>query len=154
MANGKLVDFAVTNALDPSVHLVFTLGPSMTRQEFAAECDINTIMRQYEMALAQPAASVTPPMYVDFTSMPHDLMGAMQVMQDAEDAFMRLPASVRREFDNSAIAFVNYASDPANIEQMRAWELAPKKVPVAPVVAPVVPPVVPAVNPPPASPAA
>jgi hypothetical protein len=69
-------------------------------------------------------------MYVDFTEMPTNLMDYMAFMDGAEKAFMSLPAVVRKEFDNSAVAFVDFASDPKNLDQMRGWGLAP---PVAPV---------------------
>jgi hypothetical protein len=65
------------------------------------------------------------PVYYDFTEMPDTLLGYMQLMEQADNAFMTLPASVRREFDNDAAAFVDFASDPSNLEQMRDWGLAP-----------------------------
>jgi Chlamydia-phage Chp2 scaffold (Chlamy_scaf) len=71
------------------------------------------------------------PVYLDVSDVP-DLMGAHALIAAAESAFMTLPASVRREFDNDPIRFVEYAQDPANLDQMRAWKLAPP----APVAAP------------------
>lgn len=121
-------------------------GPSMTRQEFAEECDINTIMRRYEGHGQGPGnlASNVEPVYFDFASAPSNLMDYMAFMQSTESAFMSLSANVRREFDNDARLFVDFASNPANLETMRAWGLAPPaKPPVAPVEpspAPVAPP--------------
>ena len=101
-------------------------GPSLTRQEFAEDCDINVLMKRFENRdIGAIMRSATEPMYVDFTEMPTDLMGYMQLMSDAEKAFMTLPATVRREFDNDPIGFVDFASDPGNLEQMRSWGLAP-----------------------------
>jgi hypothetical protein len=57
--------------------------------------------------------------------MPSDLMGTMAMLSDAETAFMSLPAQVRREFDNDPLQFVDFASDPENVPQMRTWGLAP-----------------------------
>lgn len=131
MANAKTVtigsagnDFYKTNGVDTRQ---FNSDPSLTRQEFAEECDINTIMKRYEGHNTGPNGlpNVGVPQYVDLSGMPTDLMGYMQLMQDAERAFMTLPAAVRREFDNDPIAFVDFASDPGNIDQMRAWDLAP-----------------------------
>lgn len=99
---------------------------SMTRQEFAAECDINNIMKQYD-GQWPPLPPFDESQYQDLTDMPSDLMGAMEYHKRAEEAFMRLPAAVRREFENSPISFVDFAVDPKNIEQMRAWGLAPPK---------------------------
>lgn len=122
-------DFYTTNGTQSSDHAVFPVGPSMTRQEFAEECDINSIMKRYE----NTGASINgltrhpafPPMYVDFTAMPSSLMEYQQFMSDAAASFMTLPASVRKTFDNDPIAFCDFASDPANLDQMRAWDLAP-----------------------------
>jgi hypothetical protein len=133
MANGKvraLDDFAVSNGED---HSFRTVGPSLTRQEFAEECDINTIMKRYEghggLNGLGPDPNVVP-RYVDFSEMPQDLMGFMQLQHDAEFAFMQLPAVVRREFDNDPILFCDFAADPANVDQMRSWGLAKPAEPV------------------------
>lgn len=115
-------DFYKTNGGDYAFH---TTGPSLTRQEFADECDINSIMARYETTGALPANNVEP-VYVDWTDMPQDLMGSMQRLDEASRAFMTLPAKVRREFDNNAHVFVDFAMDPNNLEQMREWGLAPK----------------------------
>lgn len=109
--------------------------PSMTRQEFAAECDINTIMQNYDRYLSDPMMSLRAQnaQYVDFVNQPATLMDAMALFQEASDAFYRLPAVVRREFDNNPALWADYAADPKNIEQMRAWGLAkPEEAPPAP----------------------
>ena len=123
--------------------------PSLTRQEFSDECDINGIMKKYEKTGMLPVNGAQPS-YVDFTAVPSDLQEAMRVMMDAETAFMSLPASVRKEFDNDALRFVEYAQNGDNLEQLREWGLAePEKAPEAPmrvevVNSPVVPPAEPA----------
>lgn len=104
-----------------------TEGPSLTRQEFVAECDINSLMARYETHVIGGPGNLPPavPMYADFASVPKTLLEYMDFMGEAEAAFMSLPAVVRKEFDNSAHLFVDFASDPANLEQMRTWGLAP-----------------------------
>jgi hypothetical protein len=104
----------------------FPVGPTLTRQEFADECDINVLMERYQNRdIGAIMRAAGEPAYYDFASMPNTLMGFMKLTQDAENAFMTLPAQVRREFDNDPIAFVDYASDPSNLDQMRSWGLAP-----------------------------
>lgn len=123
-----------------------TVGPSMTRQEFAEEADINNIMKNYEATGKWPFQMEREPMYLDFTAMP-DLQTAMHHLQEADVAFMSLPAKVRKEFDNDPIQFVEYASKPENLSKMREWGLAPpEKAPEPPVRVEVV-------QPPPAAPA-
>lgn len=148
MSNGKKAtavavnDFVKTNGSDPAEHLVLTVGPSLTRQEFLEECDINTLMKRYEGHATGPGglpnARQEMPFYADFSEMPSNLLDYLTMVKDAENAFMTLPASVRREFDNDAIAFVDFASDPNNVDQMRAWGLA-KPLPPAPVEPPAAP---------------
>lgn len=108
-------------------------GPSLARQEFKEECDINEIMARYEATGVLPNV-VGEPFYYDFTTVPLTMMDSMDMMRAASDAFMTLPAKVRKEFDNDAAAFVDFASLPENLDQMREWGLAPKKE--APVAAP------------------
>lgn len=127
-----LGDFQKSNGLDRSVHLVMPGGPSLTRQEFADECDINSIMAKYESHLADPMKSVREPIYYDFTASPSSLMEAMDIMARGQEAFMRLPATVRREFDNDPAQFVDFASDPANVDQLVEWGLAERKEVPAP----------------------
>lgn len=107
--------------------------PSMTRQEFAEECDLNQIMKRYEKTGMLPVNAQSEPRYIDFTQSPADLQEAMRVMIEAEAAFMSLPASVRRDFDNDAMRFVEFAEDGANLGKLREWGLAPpEKAPEPP----------------------
>lgn len=108
-------------------------GPSLTRQEFAAESDINNLMAQYEKTGIITHVNQTQPQYLDVSDVP-DLQYAMHILADANAAFMRLPALVRREFDNDPVKFVAYAQDPANVDRMREWGLAePAPVPPDPI---------------------
>lgn len=121
----KLEDFRVSNGLGPKETDTYIDGPSMTRQEFADECNINSIMERYDAYLSDPMRSIREPRYYDFTEMPDTLMGFMEKMHEAETAFMTLPAVVRREFDNDPVQFCDFAADPTNLDMMREWGLAP-----------------------------
>jgi len=100
-------------------------GFSMTRQEFADECDINVLMRKYEATGVLPPLNGATPQYLDVSQVP-DLALALDIVDRATTAFMALPASVRREFDNDPVKFVSFAENEANIDKMREWGLAPK----------------------------
>lgn len=99
-------------------------APSMTRQEFAEECDINTIMAKYEAGGAISHVNKAEPMFVDWTQVP-DLREGLDIFRGASEAFYSLPAKVRRDFDNDPAEFVKFAQDPANLEKMREYGLAP-----------------------------
>src|SRR4051812_41739376 len=67
------------------------VGPSLTRQEFAEECDINNLMKRYEnQDIGAIMRRAGEPTYYDFTQGPADLMGFMKLMGDAHNAFMTL----------------------------------------------------------------
>lgn len=107
--------------------------PSLTRQEFAEECDINTIMAKYEASGAISHVNKAEPRYLD-TTLYEGLQASMDAFREASVAFNSLPATVRREFDNDPQAFVDFAVNPDNLERMREWGLAPPApVPDAPI---------------------
>jgi len=63
------------------------------------------------------------PVYLD-TSLYRGLQASMDAFKEAQQAFLALPAKVRKEFDNDAQAFVDFAVNPENVERMREWGLA------------------------------
>lgn len=98
--------------------------PSLTRQEFADECDINNLMAQYEKSGVISHVNRTPAQYLDLSETP-DLQTAINMIRDAETAFMTLPAKTRAEFENNPVEFIKFAENPENLEKMREWKLAP-----------------------------
>lgn len=107
-------------------------GDSRTRQEFAAECDINTIMSRYNKTGVVSHVNPSTPRYLNLSGLP-DFQAAMQLMIEADQAFAGLPAVVRREFDNDPSKFVAFAEDGENLPKLREWGLAPpEKAPEPP----------------------
>lgn len=107
--------------------------PSLARQEFKDECDINVLLKKYRDHGVVPAMRVGEPRYLDCTEVPPDLMTAMNIFIEAEQAFMSLPAEVRKQMDNDPAKFIAFAQDRENLDQLRKWGLAePEKAPDAP----------------------
>lgn len=107
------------------------VGPSKARQEFKKETDVNELMRRFKKTGVLPVNGVAPK-FLDCCDVPQ-FQEAMQVMLDATEAFRKLPAIVRKEFDNDAEKFVVFAQDKENIGKLREWGLAaPEKAPDAP----------------------
>lgn len=102
--------------------------PSLTRQEFQDECDINILMDRYEKTGAFTHVNKATPIYMDVTEIP-DLRGALDIMREATVAFNSLPAKVRKEFDNDPQLFVDFAQNPDNLDRMREFGLAPPPPP-------------------------
>lgn len=125
-SNGELLSsaFVKKDDTDPCILVDCSDLPSLTRQEFAEDCDINTLMDRYETTGVITHFNNGVPQYLDLTDVP-DLRMSLDILAEANAAFMRLPAKVRAEFDNDPTAFVDFASDPKNIDKMREYGLAP-----------------------------
>lgn len=93
-----------------------------TQQQFIEECDINTIVERFGLTGELPS-NLRVPMVGDFTGV-YDYQTSLELLREADDAFMQMPASIRERFGNDAGRFVNFTSDPANLEQCREWGLA------------------------------
>lgn len=99
--------------------------PSLAIQSQKDESDINTIVKNFGLTGELPVSQRVPfPYDVDFDEILDYRTLADQLMQ-AQRSFNSLPAVVRATFANDAVAFADFASDPKNLDQMRAWGLAP-----------------------------
>lgn len=111
-------------AIDPKTGELTEL-PSMTKQSFVAECDINNIIRDFQLsgqvahinARAQQGAYLDLPDTIDFQE-------SFNLVRQAQDAFDTLPAKIRANFDNDPAQFLAYVQDPANHAQLVTWGLA------------------------------
>lgn len=133
-ADGELLNSAYVHKdnNDPSFTLDCSIEPSLTRQEFAAECDINTLMAQYEKTGVINHFNRGEPQYYDFEDVP-DLQRSLEILSDATTAFNSLPAGIRKEFDNDPAQFLEFAADPKNLDKMREYGLAaPAPIPEKP----------------------
>jgi len=99
---------------------VFT-RPSRTKQSFRDECDINHILRQFNVTGQLPVGSVQP-QYGDFSGIT-DYQSALNAVMAAQESFLQLPAKVRAKFQNDPALFVEFASDEANKDEMKALGL-------------------------------
>lgn len=107
--------------------------PSRTDQQFAEEVDINTIVKRFGLTGELPEkGSVRAPLEGDFVDV-HDFQSALNVVRQAEEAFMAMPADVRAEFNNDPGRFVSFVQNEKNRD--RAIELGlvvPRETPPAP----------------------
>lgn len=120
---GESSAFVDIDRSNPAFYCDCSGEPSLTRTEFAEECDINAIMARYEKTGVISHVRQVTPRYIDLSDVP-DLQRALNVLADADRAFMTLPAATRREFDNDPAKFVEFAQRPENNERMREWGLA------------------------------
>lgn len=89
--------------------------PSMTRQEFARDCDLNCILEDYRITGQLPNNGRVPS-YGDFTSV-QDFETSLKRVNQAKDDFNALPASTRARFGNDPVAYYSFVLDPANADE-------------------------------------
>lgn len=119
---------------------------SRTKQSFAEEADINTIVRRFHISGELPT-NVRMPTYADFGEV-FDFQTAMNAIREAQESFMAMPAHVRARFHNDPAEFVDFCSNQANRAEaeklgliseealQRAAELAAAQPPAKPADAP------------------
>lgn len=104
-----------------------TRPPSMTKQSFKDECDINNILKQYKVTgmFAHINAKAAQGVYTDLPD-PLDFQASLEIVKEANAAFASLPSKVRARFDNNPEAFLAFCSNPANQDELVALGLATK----------------------------
>lgn len=96
---------------------------SLTLQSQAQEADINVILKRFNLTGVLPQGKSVPT-YGDFSAV-LDYRGALDLIRQADAAFMSVPADVRARFSNDPAAFVEFCSNEANIEELRRLGFAP-----------------------------
>jgi len=97
--------------------------PSMTQQQFAAECDINNIMKHYLETGTINYRNPNPGVFADFSQI-GDLRESLEQIRAAEETFNLLPAQVRARFSNGPMQFVDFCGDPKNLDEAVSLGLA------------------------------
>lgn len=112
---------------------------SRTIQSAKDDADINVIVKRFGVT-GQLPAGVRMPSYGDYNGV-SDFQSAMNVIREAEESFMMMPAEIRSQFGNDPQAFLEYCSDPENIDSLRKMGLANPAPKVDTGIEPVIPPV-------------
>lgn len=97
------------------------LDKSMAQQHMADECNINKLVERFVVTGEMPQLQM-PPMQGDFTAAP-TYQESLNLMIEARESFMQLPAKIRSRFQNDPGQFVDFTSDPANSEELRKMGL-------------------------------
>lgn len=113
------------------VSKVYDPEKGRAKQAFADECNINNIMERYAKYAVIDHVNRFEGNYGDFTGAPGDYQEAMAMVGKAQDMFLSLPSKIRRQFGNDPGAFLDFASNPENIDELRKMGLA--KYPTPPV---------------------
>jgi len=111
-----------TDAVSSKAGLQFT-EPTMAQQQFKDECDINVIAERFGLT-GQLPVNGRMATYADFEGV-HDFQTAMNTVRHAQEAFMQLPALIRERFGHNPQKFVEFCSNPANLDEARKLGLVP-----------------------------
>lgn len=98
----------------------------VAQQQFAEECDINTIVKRFGLT-GQLPEGVRMPTYADFTGV-LDFQSAMNAIVMAKESFEAMPADVRARFANDPARFVDFCSDERNRAEAEKLGLVVPKV--------------------------
>jgi phage internal scaffolding protein len=86
--------------------------PSLAQQHFKDECDINNILRQFNITGLLPESPLSP-RYGDFTGI-GDYHTALNRVIAAQDEFEALPAQIRARFNNDPAELIEFLEDDKN----------------------------------------
>lgn len=100
-----------------------TVGPSRTHQAAKRECDINKIMERWQKTGVMTHLNKYEGRYGDFADV-QDYQTSMNQVLEADAMFMSLPAKVRARFGNDPAAFLEFATDPENSDELVKLGLA------------------------------
>lgn len=101
--------------VEPSVGTFCTAEEGKTRQEEAAQADINKILRRLSEGQVLPQGEG---IFADVSSI-GDFREAKEKVQRGEEAFASLPVAARNAFENDPAQFVEAFSTPEGIQKLR-----------------------------------
>ena len=133
MAKITIPQFKTPYNFDPDSHSDATglacEDVSLTHQSFKDECDINNIVRQFGVTGQVTVPEGREPTYGDFTGT-NDYREALDIIREAENAFMELPSAIRERFKNDPAEFVEFIHDESNRSEAEQLGLvAPREQP-------------------------
>lgn len=114
----------------PRVTLACPL-PTMTKQSFREECDINNIMARYKASGIIDHQNAHQGRYEDLPS-ELDYHADLLAVMSAQDAFASLPAAMRARFENDPAKFVGFVQNPDNQAEIDKMGLGMNATPAAP----------------------
>jgi phage internal scaffolding protein len=100
---------------------------SLAQQHQKEECDINYILKRFNVTGELPVSPVSP-RYGDFTGI-SDYHTALDRVIAADEEFMNLPANLRARFDNNAANLIEFLNDENNRDEaIKLGLVEPKQV--------------------------
>jgi len=98
--------------------------PSKTDQQWKKSCDVNEIVTRYKKTGQLNHVRANQGTYADVSQIP-DLLTSLLQVKKAEEAFLTVPAELRKKLDNDPVQFIEYLQDPKNDDEARKFGLKP-----------------------------
>jgi phage internal scaffolding protein len=108
----------------------FTEGETMAQQHFRKECDIREIIKRNDRTGIVEHVNRGIAQYADVSDV-KDYKAALEMINTSMESFMGLPSDIRKLFDNDPGEFFEFATNPANGDEMVKLGLAPSPAPAA-----------------------
>lgn len=96
--------------------------PSLTKQSFVPETDINNIMNKY--LRTGEIHHLTPQKGTYGIAPSYDFREALEIVKNSTEKFDNLPSEIRTKFDNDPAKFLEYVENPANLSELVSMGLA------------------------------
>lgn len=93
--------------------------PSMTKQEFVRQCDINNIIKEFSLTgqISHINAQAAQGRFMDLPD-EIDFQSSIHLVQRAQEAFQALPSAIRNRFHGNPAEFLAFCQDPANAAEL------------------------------------
>lgn len=92
--------------------------PTLTKQSFKEQCDVNNILKKYLKTGVIEHAAHFKGDYGDFTTS-LDYRSSLDALAAAEASFEALPSKVRKHFGNDPINLLRAVEDPSRKEELQ-----------------------------------
>lgn len=102
--------------LDPGIDC--SQDPPITQQSGKDECDINKIIEKATRGQIINHVNALPAKYGDFSNVP-DFQTALNLVQEAQEAFSQLTTDVKKRFNQNPQELMDFLQDPKNDEEAR-----------------------------------
>lgn len=93
--------------------------PSMTKQAFKAQCDINNIIKEFSLTgqISHINAQAAQGRFMDLPD-ELDYQTSLHTVKAAAEAFQALPAAIRNRFHGDPAEFMAFCANPANADEL------------------------------------
>jgi len=108
---------------------IVNLEPSMTEQSHKDSCDINVILDRFAKTGVANGNSRMP-QFLDTCDLP-SYQESLNVIIDADEAFMSLDSKLRKRFDNDPAKLLEFVDNPSNLDECIELGLIAKPLPKA-----------------------